>query len=371
MFNGISENNVSDSFAPGRTIARSLSLSPRSVAVLGGDGVRACDLFGPIDVLGAARFEVKQTMRRCYDITVVGITSKSFNSEIGVACKADEILNGPSSFDTMIVPGGRGMREGENLRRAAEWLASHSHSIRRIVTIGTGIYPVAQAGLVKGRKIVTHWRFSHDVAKRFPELRIDQTVPFARDGRFYSCGGGTAPMELALALIDEDFGLQSALPVARDSGLRLRPFGDNRECPEVGSIEYGPSDRLDDLPAWMAAHLDEKLSVEELAERACVCPRHFRRLFKDRFKTTPSAFLEKLRLDEARHRLIATRSSIDSISRSVGFQYVNSFRRAFERRYGRNPLAFRHEYQANGARRPTISKRSVSLPIVGMAYSIQ
>jgi transcriptional regulator GlxA family with amidase domain len=200
---------------------------------------------------------------------------------------------------------------------------------------------VAKSGLLDGRKVTTHWRFAQDVTRRFPKLHLDPTCSFIKDGPFYSCGGGTAAIEMTLALIEEDYGSRLALSIARELVMRLRPPGDNENSLDLSQFECGPTDRLADLPAWISAHLGEKLSVETLAKRACLCPRHFSRLFKRFFRASPAAFVEQLRLDEAQRRLRLPRNSIENVARDVGYQSADSFRRAFERRHGVSPLGYK------------------------------
>lgn len=268
-----------------------------------------------------------------------------------MALKAKEVLSNAQSLDTIVIPGGKGVRAGDTYRRLAHWLSVHAVAIRRIVTIGSGIYPLAQSGLLDGRKVSTHWRFAQDVARRFSTLKVDPTSSFTKDGAFYSCGSGTAAVEMTLAMIEEDYGPSTALPIARELVMRIRPFGDNDSVDDPLQFQYGPIDRLADLPAWISAHLNENLSVETLAVRACVCPRHFGRIFKSYFKTTPAAYVERTRLDEARRRLTSTRNSVEYIARAVGFAQVDSFRRAFERRYKMSPLCYRRESQSRSNKR--------------------
>jgi transcriptional regulator GlxA family with amidase domain len=205
---------------------------PKPVGLLGFDGVRASDLFGPLEILSAARIHPDSQAPRCYDTSLVGVGAKTFRCETGVVCTATQTLANASTFDTVIIPGGTGIHCREALQTIVDWLTRNAANVRRIVSISAGIYPLAQSGLVNGRSVTTHWKISHDVASRFPKLQIDLTAPFVRDGSFYSCGGGIAPMEVALALVQEDFGLQAALPIARDMALRLRPFGENKRSTE-------------------------------------------------------------------------------------------------------------------------------------------
>ena len=235
------------------------------------------------------------------------------------------------------------MASSETRCLISDWLAANIRRIRRVVCVCNGVYPLAQSRLLDGRGIATHWRIAQDMAARFPTLRVDASASFLRDGPFFTCGGGTAAMEMTLALIEEDYGARVALSVAREMVVRLRPAGESGSVLDPSQFETAPSDRLAELPAWIAAHLNDDLSVEVLAARACLCPRHFSRLFKRFFKATPATFVERIRLEEARRCLSNSRHSIAGVASAVGFASADTFRRAFERRHGVSPIAFRRK----------------------------
>jgi len=314
------------------------------VGILGFDGLTVLDLAGPLEALSTARTEADADKdRRCYDTRLIAINAKTFASQSSFTFTAREVLTKTTQLDTLIIPGGVGIRESQAGRNLAEWLAKHAAELNRVVAICSGIYPLAQSGLLDGSKVATHWRFVQDLARRFPKIRIDGAASFLKDGPFYTCGGGTAATELALAIIEEDFGPRAALSVARELCVRLRPLGDHDNPLDLSQFECGPNDRLAELPAWIASHLSHNLSVEVLAERACLCPRHFSRLFKRAFHASPASFVETLRIDEAQRQLLLTRGSIDSVAAAVGFRDSDSFRRAFQRRLGVNPALFRRQ----------------------------
>jgi transcriptional regulator GlxA family with amidase domain len=173
---------------------------------------------------------------------------------------------------------------------------------------------------------------------------MNSAASFLRDGTHYTCGGGTAGIEMSLAMIEEDYGSIAALAVARELVMSLRPAG-NEQTVDLSAHTSDVHDRLAELPGWITSRLHEDLSIEVLAERACVCPRHFSRLFKKTFRTTPASFVEQLRICEAERRLATRRASIESIAASVGFKSAEVFRRAFERRLGQTPSGFQRESQ--------------------------
>src|ERR1043166_3588116 len=316
-----------------------------SIAIFGFDGVNALDLTGPLETFETACAGDAEIERSdLYRIRLVSVTGKSFVSRSGIVYKTQYTLCNALPADTMIVPGGFGAGMGEAYRKIAEWLTAHEGKIGRIVSVCGGIYPVARAGLLDGRKVATHWKFVQDVRRRFPKLNVDPAASFVKDGKFYSCAGGTAAIEMTLSLVQEDYGPRRALSVARDLVMRLRPPGDSDSRLEPLQFECGPMDRLADLPSWVALHLTDNLSVEALASRVCLCPRHFGRLFKCVFNTSPAAFVEQLRLDEAKCRLRLARNSVEDVAHDVGFKSADSFRRAFERRLGVSPSDYRRGF---------------------------
>jgi transcriptional regulator GlxA family with amidase domain len=319
-------------------------LTPKVVGLVGFDGVAALDITGPLEAFTSAR-QVGERNEEipCYRTTILGLTSKTFASESGLLFKAEATLASAGHLDTILVPGGRGLRQPETLRLVAAWLGERANYSRRIGSISTGIYALAQSGLLAGRNVTTHWRFAQDVARRFPSLRVNIAAAFLKDDKFYTSGGGNAGVEMTLAMIADDWGNQVARSVARELVVRLRPPGEAGEHFEAANYQADPNERISELPSWILSHLNEKLTVEALAERACLCPRHFSRVFKQVFNCTPADFVEELRLSEARRRLLGLRATVESIAESVGFHSSDAFRRAFERRVGTTPSGFRRQ----------------------------
>ncbi len=315
----------------------------RTVGILAFDGLATLDLTGPVEALAMARHSGRQGAdAQCYKTIILGLTSKRVVTESGLYFTADATIDSAGPLDTIIVPGGRGLLRGETNRRAALWLVERAEHTRRMAAVATGVYALAQSGLLDGRLVATHWRFAPDLAQRFPKLRLSQNASFVKDDRFYSSAGGTAGIEMTLALIQEDFGSVIAQKVARELVMRLRPPGDPDEPFTDSDYQCGPFERLSDLPAWIVAHLDEDLTVVALAERTGMSLRHFRRLFREVFNCAPAAFVEEMRLSEARRRLLGLSATIESVAESVGFKSPDVFCRAFERRVGMTPSAFRH-----------------------------
>ena len=317
------------------------------VGLIGYDGVQALDLVGPSDAFSLATApEQKGKAEPCYEVIILGLTGKPFRAESGVLFHPHTTLSATPTLDTLIIPGGRALRIGSTSTSIARWISSRAANIRRIASVCTGIYALAPTGLLDNRNVTTHWRFAPDLARRFPKLKVDPDALYLKDGRFYTAGGITASVDLALALIEEDFGSRMALGVARELVVYLKRPGGQKQYSEPLQFQCNATDHFADLASWMPGHLRADLSLEALAKRACLSPRHFVRRFKEVFGGTPAAFVENLRLDDARRRLTERRQTIESVAAAVGFQSDDVFRRAFQRRFGVKPTSYRQRFDA-------------------------
>jgi transcriptional regulator GlxA family with amidase domain len=321
-------------------------MKPLRIGLIGYDGIQALDLVGPSDAFSVPVFDSQNggKPQRCYEVVVLGLTDKPFCAESGVRFCPDATLRNAPALDTLIVPGGLGGRVSRTNEIVSHWIKGRAGRIRRIASVCTGIYMVAPTGLLDGRKVTTHWRFAADVARRFPKLSVSHDALFLKDGPFYTAGGVTASVDLSLALIEEDFGPRMALAVARELVVYLKRAGGQKQYSEPLEFQCNAMDRFAELATWMIDHLHGDLSLEALARRACLSPRHFARRFKQAFHGTPAAFVENLRLDEARRRLSERTQTIETVGTSVGFHSDDSFRRAFQRRFGINPRAYRNGF---------------------------
>jgi transcriptional regulator GlxA family with amidase domain len=322
-------------------------MNPKQIGFLGYDGVQGLDLVGPLEAFMTARTdEGGVSGTACYEVQVIGLTDQPFTSETGIVFHPRKTLQNAPALDTLIIPGGKSLRNGETSMVISAWLKPRAGRIRRIAAVCTGVYALAPTGLLKGRRVTTHWRFARDLAQRFPEFKVDPDALFLKDGKFYTSAGITAGIDLALALIEEDYGARVALSVARELVVYLKRPGGQEQYSEPLQFQVQSSDSFADLAVWMRGHLRQNLSVQALAEKACLCPRHFSRRFKEVFGTTPAVFVETSRLDEARRRLGEQRHTIDGVGSSVGFKSAKAFRRAFERRFGVTPSNYRSRFAA-------------------------
>jgi transcriptional regulator GlxA family with amidase domain len=308
-------------------------------------GIQALDAAGPMDAFAAAMVEDGEGQPKPgYEVISFGFSAKPVRAECGLFLKPQCTLASAPRMDTLVIPGGRGMRESDTAAKLAPFLKARAPRTRRIASVCTGVFGLAAAGLVANRRVTTHWKFVRELAQRFPDLAVDPDAIFVKDGPFYTSAGITAGIDLSLALIEEDYGPSAALAVARELVVYLRRPGGQAQYSEPLRFEAQSPDRLADVARWIAANLDKTISVEALAERARLCTRQFSRRFKRAYGTTPAAFVEKTRLKEAQARLANSARSIDRVAASLGYQNTHVFRRAFERQFGVSPSAWRSRF---------------------------
>ena len=224
----------------------------------------------------------------------------------------------------------------------------HHASFRRIASICTGAYALAEAGVLDGRDVTTHCAHVNEYQKRYPEVQISPDAIYLNDGRFYSSGGVTVGIDLALDLIENDFGSLAAMRVARELVVFLKRTGAQSQFSMPLQMQSGASGRMDEVCKWAAGHLNADLSVDALASRAGLSSRQFARRFRAAYGTPPAAYIKRLRLDGAR-TLLSQGVSLSRVVHASGFGSTDGFRRAFVEQFGVTPREYRKRFQLTGA----------------------
>lgn len=314
----------------------------KTVGLIVFEQMAADELTGPAEAFSQAKIPTGDGREcRCYHIITLGVSTESCVTECGVIVKPQLDINNASPLDTLIVPGGNGIHNAGLSKKIAQWLTRRARVTRRIVALGSGIYPLAATGLLDGRHVTTHWRLAKNVAERFPKLQVTSNRLFVRDGPFYTCAGAATALDLSLSLIEEDYGRQLALKLAQEILVHVKRSGEQMQHSEALQFQVQSCDRFADISTWILCNLSGDLSVEALAQRACMSLRNFTRLFKATFGKAPAEFVTRIRISEARRRLEVPRNNIDSIATSVGFRSEDAFSRAFRREVGCRPSTYR------------------------------
>ena len=213
----------------------------------------------------------------------------------------------------------------------------------------SGAFLLAEAGLLDGRRATTHWSRCDELARRYPGVTVEPDPIFIRDGHVFTSAGVTAGMDLALALVADDLGRDAALTVARHLVLFLQRPGNQSQFSVQLASQLADRDEIRSLQQWIADHPDADCSVEALAVRASMSPRHLARVFADGVGTTPARYVEQVRLEAARRRLEESGDSIEQVATGCGFGTTETMRRVFVRHLGVPPAAYRSRFRTRVA----------------------
>jgi len=297
--------------------------------------------FQLLDVAGpVAAFEIAARYHPgAYAMRIVAATPGIVRSSSALAMSAQS-FGRARSIDTLVVAGGDGTHEAVKCARTVRFVRTRGRAARRVASICSGTYLLAQAGLLDGKRATTHWSRAEDLARKYPQVVVEPDRIFVKDGATWSSAGITAGIDLALALIAEDLGEATARLTARQLVVYYRRPGGQSQFSEL--IEMAPAgNRFADLLDYVRTHLRESLTVERLAARAAMSPRHFARAFRAETGTTPAKAVERLRAEAARAALESGASSVQLVARESGFGDPERLRRSLVRLYGAPPSAWK------------------------------
>jgi transcriptional regulator GlxA family with amidase domain len=320
---------------------------PRRVAILAFPGVQSLDVTGPLEVFSAAHTLVEATGRANpgYEVLVVSRDGSPLRTSSGLELfPRCDFAAAAGRIDTLIVAGGQGSRAASADPPTIEWIARASALARRTASVCTGAFLLAAAGLLDGRRATTHWAAASELARLHPAVRVDPQPIFLRDGDVWTSAGVTSGMDLSLALVEEDLDREAALTIARHLVLFLRRPGNQSQFSATLAAQEPIREPLREVRRHVVEHPADDLSVEALAARAHMSPRHFARSFRAETGVTPARYVESVRLEAARRALEDTAAPVTSIAAACGFGAAETMRRAFLRSLAVAPAEYRRRF---------------------------
>jgi len=320
-------------------------MSTRRIVIVAFPDVQPLDVVGPAEVFHTAgRLE-----QGAYEVEVVAPDPGALTAS-AVRLAVDSALSSVrGSIDTLVVAGGTGVAALEEDSAFLDALRRAAGRSRRVAGVCTGAFLLAAAGLLDGRRATTHWASCALLAQRHPETEVDPDPIFVRDGNVYTSAGVTAGMDLALALVEEDLGRETALTTARWLVLFVKRPGGQAQFSAQLHAQQADRRPLRELQAWIADNVDEDLTVPALAARAHMSERNFARAFAREVGMTPAAYVECARVESARMALEAGDAPVESVAVRAGFGTVETMRRAFQRRVGASPADYRRRFRSEAA----------------------
>jgi transcriptional regulator GlxA family with amidase domain len=323
----------------------------RLVVVLAFEGVQLLDVAGPVQTFASTNEMMSEALVTPYRIVVVSRRGGTIHSSSGLPIVTQPIARaiGRKRVDTLIVPGGAGVHDAAKDPKLVDWVIDQSSAARRIASVCTGAFLLAQAGILAGRRATTHWKSCGRLQQRYPDIRVEPDPIYVQEGKIWTSAGVTAGIDLSLALVQEDLGRTVAMQVARHLVVFLnRPGGQSQFSAsleaQAAAADGNAPNHFAPLHGWIAEHLADDLRVERLAEQAGMSPRTFARIYADRMGITPARMVEKIRVEAVRRTLEETDMPLKRIALVCGFGQEERLRRAFTRQVGTTPAEYRRRF---------------------------
>ncbi|APE16792.1 MULTISPECIES: GlxA family transcriptional regulator [Mycolicibacterium] len=312
----------------------------RSVVILGFPGVQALDLVGPHDVFTGAAMLTEGG----YRVTVASRDGLPVTTNTSLAFVA-EAMPDPQDIDTLVLPGGAGVDDARRDPATMAWIRTAAANSRRVVSVCTGSFLAAQAGLLDGCRATTHWAFADRMAREFPDVTVDREPIFLRSSAtVWTAAGVTSGIDLSLALVEDDYGTEVAQTVARYLVLYLRRPGGQTQFAAPVWMPRARRQPIREVQEAIEAEPGAAHSITDLARRAAMSPRHFTRVFTDEVGEAPGAYVERVRTEAARRQLEETDDTVVTIAARCGFGTSETMRRNFIRRVGISPDQYRKTF---------------------------
>jgi transcriptional regulator GlxA family with amidase domain len=322
----------------------------RLIVVLAFESAQLLDIAGPLQTFASANEIAKDGRDGPYRLVVASRRGGVIRTSSGLPLVTVSIasLRG-APIDTLIIPGGPGVHVALKDSRLVAWVRGQAPTTRRVASVCTGAFLLAQTGLLAARRATTHWKSCSRLQQNHPEIEVDPNPIFIRDGSIWTSAGVTAGIDLSLALIEEDLGRALAMQVARHLVVFLkRPGGQSQfstplQAQAAAATGNAPNS-FAPLHGWIAAHVAGDLRVERLAEQAGMSPRTFARVYSAMMGVTPARMVEKIRIEAVRRALEDTDMPIKKIASVCGFGQEERLRRAFARQVGTTPAEYRRRF---------------------------
>ena len=290
--------------------------------------------------LSAFEFANVTAKQKLYDIHLLSETGGAVLSSLGMSMSTKPF--GRAVFDTLIVGGV--VDVVPSTPATTDFIQKSLVKTRRVASICTGAFALAEAGVLDGRRATTHWLLARELQKRFPKVKVEDDRIYIIDGPIWTSAGMSAGIDLALGMIEKDFGAEVVRAVAQKLVLYHRRAGGQSQHSALLEMD-AKSDRIQNALAFARKNLQSPLGVEELADAAHLSPRQFSRAFRSETGQSPAKAIEHLRVEAARLMLESGRHSLDVVARETGFADRERMRRSFLRAFGQPPQVIKRALQ--------------------------
>lgn len=320
----------------------------QSIVFLLTDPIKLMDLTGPLQVFVDANKTNPDNPP--YEITLASQDGGTISSDAIVGIETIALSEHTGPINTCLVVGGDGARHGGHGPGYIELVRNTAECAERVGSICSGAFLLAEAGVLSGKRAVTHWDSCAALARQYPDIHVEEDPIYIRDGAVWTSAGVTSGIDLALAMVSEDLGRNTAMKIAQSLvSYMVRPGGQSQFSEPLARQSQDAKGTFDELQSWIRDHLADDLRVDRLAEMVNMSSRTFARLFTAAVQLTPAKYVERARIDAAKSLLTDTDISIKSVAYRCGFTGDDHLRRAFRRELGVSPLDYRERFGQAGA----------------------
>lgn len=313
----------------------------KTVAALAYLNCQILDVTGPMQVFASAN---KALGKPAYQLQILGLDTQPVVTNSGMRLLPDLPYTQSESMDTLLLAGGHGVTEVIKDQALIEWVSTQAGLVRRIASVCSGAFILAEAGLLQGKRVATHWCACQKLAQSYAELEVEEDAIWIKQDNLYTSAGVTSGIDLALALVEEDYGHAVSMAIARELVVFMkRPGGQSQFSSQLQAQEKATGVVAKAL-GYIESHLEQELSLQQLAEYCHVSERHLFRLFKQSCGCSPASYIEGSRVDLAQKLLLEGDLNRQQVAERSGLGSADSLRRVFIRRIGISPGEYKARF---------------------------
>ena len=330
-----------------RTVVRAPSRRARRIAMVAYEQAQILDITGPLEVFSrTSRLLVEQGRTRtpAYEVEIIAQRTGPLRTSSGLELVARRTLAEVRAVDTLLITGGMGFEAASRDAPMLAQIRRIARLARRVGSICNGAVVLAATGLLEGRAATTHWAYCDRLGAMEPSARLDNDAIYVKDGNVYTSAGVTAGMDMALAMVEEDWGRSTAIGVAQQLVMFLKRPGGQSQFSRLLAAQARDGGSFEDLVTWIQQHPEAPLDVGSLARRAHMSERNFARRFRDECGVTPAAYVADVRVEAARRLLEDAPVPLKEVARRSGFGDEQNLRRQFRRSTGIQPIDYRKRF---------------------------
>jgi transcriptional regulator GlxA family with amidase domain len=323
----------------------------RKIVTLIYPDANSLDISGPLQVFSTANRLLQNDAPKAqaaYTTEIIGPKPHPISVAAGLHLTPEyDLENTPTDIDTLFIAGGMGAQDAAIDTDIRHYLLATAPKVKRLASVCTGAFILAAARLLDKRRATTHWQYIEQLISDYPAIQVEPNTIFTQDEAIYCSAGVTAGIDLALALVEDDWGHELALNVARQLVVFLKRPGGQSQFSALLDSQSKSGSPINQVQQWVLQNLSGNLSVDVLAEKIALSPRHFSRVFQRESGLSPGKFIVRARLDMARNLLESTSLPLSNIAEQCGVGNSETLRRLFWQQFNTSPRTYRERFRSN------------------------